>query len=156
MLRQQSRLEPVALSLANPVSIGQHATVNQQYKTRDTERRRSHRNLCSRDRSRVYGNCSTTTARFLRVAVTTYFYTHEKGVRGGGVGCGADYMTRQVRDRGEGRNHWAALYTRRTAYIGCCVCVPWAASSLRLAHEGVSESESPTLGALRLIYMYLK
>eukprot|EP00964_Phaeocystis_antarctica_P129692 scaffold93559_cov78-Phaeocystis_antarctica.AAC.2 len=34
--------------------------------------------LCSRDRSRVYGNCSTTTARFLRVAVTTYFYKHEK------------------------------------------------------------------------------
>ena len=26
----------------------------------------------------IYGNCSTTTARFLRVAVTTYFYTHEK------------------------------------------------------------------------------
>ena len=136
MLRQQSRLEPVALSLANPVSIGQHATVNQQYKTRDTERRRSHRNLCSRDRSRVYGNCSTTTARFLRVAVTTYFYTHEKGVSRGGGGGGRLYDT--ARDRGEGRNHWAALYTRRTAYIGC-VCVPWAASSLRLAHEGVSE-----------------
>ena len=43
--------------------------------------------LCSRDRSRVYGNCSTTTARFVRVAVTIYFYTHEKGV-GGWVGVG--------------------------------------------------------------------
>ena len=71
---------------------------------------------------------------------------------GWGGGGGTNYMTRPVRDLGEGRNHWAALYTRRTAYIGC-VCVPWAASSLRLAHEGVSESESPTLGALRLIYL---
>eukprot|EP00964_Phaeocystis_antarctica_P116201 scaffold80171_cov50-Phaeocystis_antarctica.AAC.1 len=40
--------------------------------------------LCSRDRSRVYGNCSTTTARFVRVAITIYFYTHEKGVKGTG------------------------------------------------------------------------
>eukprot|EP00964_Phaeocystis_antarctica_P116067 scaffold80030_cov57-Phaeocystis_antarctica.AAC.1 len=40
----------------------------------------SHQNLYSRDRSRVCGNCSTTTARFLRVAVTTYFYKHEKSV----------------------------------------------------------------------------
>ena len=39
-----------------------------------------------RDRSRVYGNCSTTTARFLRVAVTTYFYssTRTKMIQGEG------------------------------------------------------------------------
>ena len=69
--------------LADPV-IRHHATVSQ--RIRGAQGRRSHRNLCSRDRSRVYGmNCSTTTARFLRVAVTTYFYTHEKKSEGGRI-----------------------------------------------------------------------
>ena len=54
-----------------------------------------HRNVYSRDRSRVYGNCSTTTARFLRVAVTTYFYSstrtiNDEGGEGGRGESGRD------------------------------------------------------------------
>eukprot|EP00964_Phaeocystis_antarctica_P096390 scaffold62693_cov69-Phaeocystis_antarctica.AAC.1 len=43
---------------------------------------------CNSDRGRVYGNCSTTTARYLRVAVT---YTHTLIEERAGFLCHGEY-----------------------------------------------------------------
>ena len=111
----------------------------QQRSPRGTHRKRrgfliTHRNLCSCDRSRVYGHCSTTTARFLRVAVTTILpHTHALD-RGGGGGGGrisvaasdAGANRSPVRDRrGATPLHGPWRYnTRRTQRILCvCECL---------------------------------
>ena len=89
-----------------------------------------YRNLCSRDRSRVYGNCSTTTARFLRVAVTTYFYTHEKKSEGGedwgGVCRVTPKPTGERPARGETTGPWRCTLVEQRIYI-LCVCASRAA-----------------------------
>ena len=82
---------------ADPESIRLQATVNHNNASeRHMGAALSFRDLCSRDRGRVYGHCSTTTARFLRVAVTTYFYTHDIRMRKseGGEGEGGRIVRR--------------------------------------------------------------
>ena len=89
--------------------------------------------MCSRDRSRVYGNCSTTTARFLRVAVTTYFYSStrtindeggEGGIEGLGRGLSSDAEAKPTGERparGETTGPWRCTLVEQRIYI-LCVC----------------------------------
>ena len=72
-----------------------------QLRTRGTWAQLSHRNVYSRDRSRVYGNCSTTTARFLRVAVTILLQAHDRLRR---WGANEDGGSRWDREGGVGTN----------------------------------------------------
>ena len=74
---------------------------------------------------------------------------------GGGVGGGdfcyvasdAEANPGEQPARGEATVRRCTLVEQR---IFVCVCVPWAASSSRFAHEGVSESKSLGLRRVRL------